>query len=81
MKNLILKFLIIGVILSSCSNKENKATVKSTNSVETSKVETVLQNYMKAWAEHNVTKIGGFFDEEVQWYDLPSDEQPKENLK
>ena len=81
MKKIILKILVIGVILSSCSNKENKATIKNTSKVETYKIEKVLQDYMKAWAEHNVTKIGSFFAEEVQWYDLPSNGTTKGKSK
>lgn len=73
MKKIILKVLVIGVILSSCSNKETKTTIKTISKVETNKIEKVLQEYMEAWAEHNVTKIGNFFADEVQWYDLPSD--------
>ncbi len=42
-----------------------------------SKVEQVLNNYMKAWAEHNVTKIDSYYDANVIWYDLPSDTTTK----
>ncbi len=73
MKKTILKVLIIGVILSSCSNNETKTTIKTTSTSETYKIEKILQDYMEAWEEHNVLKISSFFAEEVQWYDLPSD--------
>ena len=42
-----------------------------------SKVEQVLQGYMNAWAEHNITKIDSFYDQDVIWYDLPSDSTSK----
>jgi len=38
-----------------------------------SKIEMVLDTYMQAWAEHNITKIDTFYAEDVAWYDLPSD--------
>ena len=37
------------------------------------KVEEVLDGYMKAWAEHNITKIDSYYNQDVIWYDLPSD--------
>jgi len=36
-------------------------------------VEILLDNYMKAWEEHNITKIDTFYAKDVAWYDLPSD--------
>ena len=42
-----------------------------------SKVEQVLTGYMQAWAEHNVTKIDGYYAPKVIWYDLPSDTTTK----
>ncbi len=42
-----------------------------------SQVEKVLNNYMSAWAEHNVTKIESFYDDKVIWYDLASDSTTK----
>ena len=38
-----------------------------------SKVEEVLNSYMSAWAEHNITKIDSYYSTDVIWYDLPSD--------
>ena len=38
-----------------------------------SKVETILSDYMKAWEEHNITKIDSYYAQDVAWYDLPSD--------
>ena len=35
-------------------------------------VEEVLKNYMSAWDEHNIPKIGSFYAKDVIWYDLPS---------
>jgi len=37
------------------------------------KVESILTGYMKAWKEHNITKIDSFYAENIVWYDLPSD--------
>jgi len=37
------------------------------------KITSVLQNYMQAWAEHNISKIDSHYDKNVIWYDLPSD--------
>ena len=42
-----------------------------------SKVEEVLEQYMQAWAEHNITKIDTFYAQDVAWYDLPSDSTTK----
>ena len=42
-----------------------------------SKIEMVLDAYMQAWAEHNITKIDTFYAEDVAWYDLPSDSTTK----
>ena len=36
------------------------------------KVEQILNGYMHAWAEHNVTKIDNYYSQDVIWYDLPS---------
>ncbi len=41
------------------------------------KVENVLNGYMNAWAEHNITKIDSYYNENVIWYDLPSDTTTK----
>lgn len=38
-----------------------------------SKIEQVLDNYMQAWAEHNISKIDTFYADDVAWYDLGSD--------
>jgi len=40
-------------------------------------VENVLMNYMKAWDEHNISKIDSYYEQEVVWYDLPSDTTTK----
>jgi len=45
------------------------------------KVEKILDNYMKAWEEHNITKIDTFYAEDVAWYDLPSDSTIKGKKK
>ena len=37
------------------------------------KVKEVLDGYMKAWAEHNITKIDSYYNQDVIWYELPSD--------
>ncbi|WP_457747858.1 ester cyclase [Sulfurimonas sp.] len=37
------------------------------------KVSSVLDDYMQAWSEHNISKIDSYYDENVIWYDLPSD--------
>ncbi len=42
-----------------------------------SKIEKVLNSYMSAWAEHNITKIDSYYAPEVIWYDLPSDTTTK----
>jgi ketosteroid isomerase-like protein len=42
-----------------------------------SKVEQVLEGYMNAWAEHNITKIESYYHTDVIWYDLPSDSTNK----
>ena len=42
-----------------------------------SKVEEVLDGYMNAWAEHNITKIDSYYSTDVIWYDLPSDTTTK----
>ena len=42
-----------------------------------SKVEELLERYMQAWAEHNITKIDTFYAQDVAWYDLPSDSTTK----
>ena len=42
-----------------------------------SKIEQVLNSYMNAWAEHNITKIDSYYATEVIWYDLPSDTTSK----
>ena len=44
-----------------------------------SKVEEVLNSYMSAWAEHNITKIDDYYAPEVIWYNLPSDTTTKGN--
>jgi len=46
-----------------------------------SKVEQVLQGYMNAWAEHNITKIDSFYGQNIIWYDLPSDSTTKGKKK
>lgn len=45
------------------------------------KVESVLDAYMQAWAEHNISKIDTFYAEDVAWYDLPSDSITKGKKK
>ncbi len=45
------------------------------------KVEQVLDGYMHAWAEHNITKIDSFYAQDVIWYDLPSDSTTKGKTK
>jgi len=45
------------------------------------KVEKILDNYMKAWEEHNITKIDTFYAEDIAWYDLPSDSTIKGKKK
>jgi len=42
-----------------------------------SKIEQVLNAYMDAWAEHNITKIDSYDSPQVIWYDLPSDTTTK----
>ncbi len=46
-----------------------------------SKIETILAGYMKAWEEHNITKIDSFYAQDVAWYDLPSDSTTKGKAK
>ena len=41
------------------------------------KIEQVLNSYMNAWAEHNITKIDSYYSPQVIWYDLPSDTATK----
>ncbi|BAF71884.1 ester cyclase [Sulfurovum sp. NBC37-1] len=41
------------------------------------KVENVLNGYMNAWAEHNISKIDSYYNQNVIWYDLPSDTTTK----
>lgn len=42
-----------------------------------SRVEQILQDYMDAWNEHNITKIEQYYSPHVIWYDLPSDTTTK----
>lgn len=44
-------------------------------------VEKVLQEYMQAWQERSVKKIGAYFANNVVWYDLPSDSTTKGKSK
>ena len=37
------------------------------------KVEHVLDVYIQAWAEHNISKIDTFYADDVIWYDLGTD--------
>jgi len=46
-----------------------------------SKVEEVLDGYMRAWAEHNITKIDTFYADDVAWYDLGTDSITKGKVK
>jgi len=46
-----------------------------------SKVEDVLDAYMQAWAEHNISKIDSFYADDVAWYDLGSDTMVKGKVK
>jgi hypothetical protein len=46
-----------------------------------SRVEQILQNYMNAWNEHNTSKIESFYNQNVIWYDLPSDSTTKGKKK
>jgi len=46
-----------------------------------SKVESVLDAYMQAWEEHNITKIDTFYADDVAWYDLGSDTTVKGKVK
>lgn len=41
------------------------------------KVEKVLDAYMQAWAEHNITKIDTFYADDVIWYDMGTDSTTK----
>jgi len=45
------------------------------------KVENVLNGYMNAWAEHNISKIDSYYSQDVIWYDLPSDTTTKGKKK
>ena len=42
-----------------------------------SKIEQILNGYMDAWAEHNITKIDSYYSPQVIWYDLPSNTTTK----
>jgi len=59
MKKLLLQLLTIGlsINLNASENHLNK----------------VLDNYMAAWNEHNITKIDSFYADNVVWYDLSYD--------
>ena len=59
MKKLLLQLLTIGlsINLNASENHLNK----------------VLDNYMLAWNEHNITKIDSFYADDVVWYDLTYD--------
>jgi len=46
-----------------------------------SKVEQVLNSYMNAWNEHNISKIESHYSPNVVWYDLPSDSTTKGKKK
>jgi hypothetical protein len=45
------------------------------------KIEKTLQGYMSAWNEHNISKIDIYYDENVIWYDLPTDSITKGKMK
>ena len=47
-----------------------------------SKVEVVLEDYIKAWNAHDKAKIDNFYAENVVWYDITSDTliKGKENV-
>ena len=53
----------------------------SVSQANESKVEKVLQGYMNAWNEHNITKIESYYNKDVIWYDLPSDNTTKGKAK
>ena len=53
----------------------------SVSQANESKVEKVLQGYMNAWNEHNISKIESYYNKDVIWYDLPSDNTTKGKAK
>ena len=53
----------------------------SVSQANESKVEKALQGYMNAWNEHNITKIESYYNKNVIWYDLPSDNTTKGKTK
>jgi len=44
-------------------------------------IQKVLDAYMQAWAEHNITKIDTFYADDVLWYDLGTDTVTKGKVK
>ena len=57
------KFLLIIMIIGS---------MVSISAGET-KINDILDKYMVAWNEHNLSKIGAFYADDVIWYDLSYD--------
>ena len=64
-----MKFILVLVVFMSCSNGEPKKDI----SKKIVNVEAVLKEYMSAWAKHDKNQIESFYDDNVIWYDLPSD--------
>ncbi|WP_420572611.1 nuclear transport factor 2 family protein [Kordia sp.] len=70
----IFKLVILVLLVSSCNNRTAKTNTIETSEIKITQVEEVLNAYMSAWAAHDVDKIGGFFAEDVKWYNLPVDD-------
>ena len=45
------------------------------------KIEQILNAYINAWAEHNISKIDTFYADDVTWYDLGTDSTVKGKAK
>ena len=75
MKKTILMVSLIALTLNACSHTETK------NKVKIIKVEKVLEDYMMAWATHDIAKIESFYADNIQWYDLPTDALTKGKTK
>ncbi len=82
---LVLLFVFTTVLFNACKNKENDKKIDiQKNSVTSSskiQVEDVLNDYMKAWAEHDIAKIASHYHANVTWYDLPSNNLTKGKAK
>ncbi|TPN88938.1 ester cyclase [Aquimarina algicola] len=65
---IIVKIALVLVILLSACKDSKKTSIKTNHNPES-----ILQEYMFAWTKHDASEIGSFFDQNVIWYNLPSD--------